>query len=113
MKIKMGARAKFIKARMQNKPVEQGLETFGGEFKKQKIYMSQKFDLEARYDELQTNWQQDEINVLLLFLNQLCEGCFRESQLYLRKQVDDASEDFRDRKQGVITSVDLIYEVVT
>lgn len=31
----------------------------------------------------------------------------------MRRQVDDASEDFKDRKQGVITSVDLIYEVVT
>lgn len=79
MKIKMGAKAKFMSKRMKNKPVEQGLETFGSEFKKQKIYMSQKFDLEARYDELQTNWQQDEINVLLRFLNQLCEGCFLES----------------------------------
>jgi hypothetical protein len=56
MKIKMGAKAKFISKRMKSKPVEQGLETFGSEFKKQNIYMSQKFDLEARYDELQTNW---------------------------------------------------------
>ena len=46
-------------------------------------------------------------------MNQLCEGCFRDCQLYLRKQVDDASENFKDKKQGIITSVDLIYEVVS
>jgi len=113
MTIKMGAKAKFMSKRMKSKPVERAVETFVTEFKKQNIYTSQKFDIEARYDELETNWEQDEINVLLRFLNQLCEGCFRESQLYLRRQVDDASEDFKDRKQGVITSVDLIYEVVT
>jgi hypothetical protein len=47
--------------------------------------MSQKYDLEYKYEELQIIWQQDEITILLSFLNAMCEGCFRESQLYLRK----------------------------
>lgn len=43
----------------------------------------------------------------------MCEGCFRESQLYLRSQIDDRVENFKDNKQGKITSIDLIYETVT
>lgn len=43
----------------------------------------------------------------------MCEGCFRESQLYLRNQIEDNRENFKDNKQGKITSIDLIYETVT
>jgi hypothetical protein len=75
--------------------------------------MSQKYDLEYKYEELQVLWQQDEINTLLSFLNAMCEGCFRESQLYLRNQIEDQTENFRDKKQGKITSIDLIYETVS
>lgn len=57
-------------------------------------------------------WKQEELITLLDFLNFLCEGCFRDSQNYLRNQLVDISESFKDIKGGKITSIDLIYEVV-
>jgi hypothetical protein len=58
-------------------------------------------------------WKQDEIISLLDFLNYMCEGCYKESQNYLRDQFEDSIENFEDLKQGKITSIDLIYEVVS
>ena len=46
-------------------------------------------------------------------MNYLCEGCFRESQNYLRDQFSDMQEKLGDIKQGKITSIDLIFEVVS
>jgi hypothetical protein len=58
---------------------QEGQQALSNDFKGQKIYMSQKYDLEYKYEELQIIWQQDEITILLRFLNAMCEGCFRES----------------------------------
>jgi hypothetical protein len=46
-KITSGARQKFIKSRMKHSSVP-----LSSDFKSQKIYMSQKYDLEYKYDEL-------------------------------------------------------------
>lgn len=79
----------------------------------QKIYISKKYDLEYKYEELKQNWKQDEMNELLKFLNSLCENCYKPAQLFLKSQLADDDKDFRDKQRGKITSIDLIYEVVS
>ena len=53
------------------------------------------------------------MNELLKFLNSLCENCYKPAQLFLKSQLVDDDKDFRDKQRGKITSIDLIYEVVT
>lgn len=79
------------------------------DFKSQKIYTSQKYDLEFKLDELQNSWQQDEMEVLLEFLNSMCENCFKPAQLFLRRQVFDEQDVFEKVNAGKITSIDMIY----
>ena len=56
---------------------------------------------------------EDEMNNLLMFLNAMCENCFRPAQLFLREQMkEDVKASFKNVKNGKITSVDLIYQVV-
>lgn len=53
------------------------------------------------------------MNELLKFLNSLCENCYKPAQLFLKSQLADDDKDFRDKQRGKITSIDLIYEVVS
>ena len=46
-------------------------------------------------------------------MNFLCEGCNPDSQNYLRDQFMGVPTKLADVKQGKITSIDLVYEVVS
>jgi len=77
-----------------------------------KIYTSQKYDINSRYEALKNSWREDETNDLLKFLNDMCENCFLPAQNYIRKQIDDDHEGLVDKSSGKITSIDLIYQVI-
>jgi hypothetical protein len=79
-------------------------------FKEMDQFTNKKYDLHQKYEELRSYWKSEEMNNLLNFLNSLCENCYRPSQVFLKCQVDD-SENFRNQKK--ITSIDLIYQVVS
>ena len=75
--------------------------------------MSQKFDLELKHEEVLQNWRQNEIKVLIMFLNQLCENCFKPAQIFIRRQSTEDVEFNLQTKKAAVTSINLIYEVVT
>ena len=77
----MGARSKFIKLNIVNRNQEV---VKPNDFKSQKIYVSQKYDIEKRHNDLNDSWKDDEMNNLLTLLNSLCENCFKPAQLFLR-----------------------------
>ena len=83
------------------------------DMKTQKLYMGRKYDLELKYDEMKQNWMEDELNDLLKFMNSLCENCFEEAQIFLKEQMVDDDVDFKCKNRGKISSIDLIYEVVS
>jgi hypothetical protein len=106
-KVKEGARKKFIDLHIKT---ERGKGTVKpNDFKSQKIYLDLKFDVEQKYAMVREAWRDDEINVLLLFLNSLCENCFRPAQLFVRQQILD--DEVPGAATGKITSVDLVYVV--
>jgi len=51
------------------------------------------------------------MNNLLVFLNSLCENCYKPAQIFLREQLSD-QESFNGKTSNQITSIDLIYQVV-
>jgi len=72
-KILNGAKDKYV-ANMQKfvntKKVDRSKEkVLFNDFKHQKVFLEQKYDLEYKYQELQETWRQYELNVLLQFLN--------------------------------------------
>jgi|APSaa5957512535_1039671.scaffolds.fasta_scaffold72149_2 hypothetical protein len=56
---------------------------------------------------------EDELNDLLKFMNSLCENCYEDAQIFLKEQMVDDDSNFKCRHRGKISSVDLIYEVVS
>lgn len=47
------------------------------DLKNQNVYVTQRFDIEHKLQRLQSSWRQDEMTILLKFLNSMCENCFR------------------------------------
>ena len=113
--IKLGAKNKFLKSRMNLADDDGTVETNQVNFsslRSKKIYTSQKYDINSRYEALKNSWREDETNDLLKFLNDMCENCFLPAQNYIRKQIDDDHEGLVDKSSGKITSIDLIYQVI-
>jgi hypothetical protein len=108
--VKQGARSKFISDNINDKSTKK--EVKPNDFKSQKIYVSAKYDVEQKYQDLKDSWMEDEMIHLLQFLNSLCENCFKPAQLFLRNQIFDDESKAQNHKNGKITSIDLIYHVV-
>jgi hypothetical protein len=81
--LKERAREDFV-ARNLSDAGEAKRVTKPNDFKNHKAYLSPKFDLESKYEELQSNWREEEIFTILQFLSLFCENCFRPAQLYLK-----------------------------
>jgi hypothetical protein len=79
------------------------------DFKNHNLFMSPKFDLEYKYAQLQSHWQEEEIYTFLDFLSLFCENCFLPAQEYLRSQLEDTGTEAIGAD---FTSVDLIYQIV-
>jgi hypothetical protein len=107
-KIKSGARKKFIDVNMKNNYKEK---VKPNDFARQNIYLNQKYDIEKKFADLKENWRDDEINNLLIFMNCLCENCFKPAQHYLREQIV-TNENKQNLNNSKLTSIDLLYKMV-
>lgn len=54
------------------------------DFKNHNLFLSQKFDLEHKYAEMNSTWLEGELENLFMFMSKLCENCFKPAQLFLK-----------------------------
>lgn len=87
-KVKQSAQNKFITQNIMDSRDTNKIKP--NDFKNHNLFLSTKYDLEFKYNEMRSTWMEDELDNHLNFMAKLCENCFRPAQLFLKLQLKDS-----------------------